>query len=118
MQGESDAFYSREVAQRYASNLKRLMDLIRAAFWVDDLPAAIGRISDSGQDEDGKVWDYAEIVRDAQASFVEKDGCAALVTSTDSYKYSDKYHYDSDGYVDLGKKFAEAIFKLELNCGE
>ena len=112
MQGESDASYTAEIAARYEQNLKRLIDLIRAAFRVDDLPVAIGRISDSGQDEkDGKVWGFGKTVRDAQASFVQQDVAAALVTSTDSYGYSDRWHYDSEGYIDLGKEFAEALVR-------
>lgn len=71
MQGEADASFSEEIAREYESNLKRLMDLFRAAFRVDDLPAVIGRISDSGQVEGGaegeKVWTHGEIVRKAQA---------------------------------------------------
>jgi hypothetical protein len=109
MQGESDAAHTPEIAQRYEVHLKRLMDLIRAALRADDLPVAIGRISDSGQDTDGKVWDYGDIVRSAQAAFVRKDGAAALVTTTDHYGYSDKWHYDTAGYIDLGKQFAEAL---------
>jgi hypothetical protein len=112
MQGESDAAHGEEIARRYEANLKRLMDLIRAVFRVDDLPVAIGRISDSGKDADGKVWDYGDIVRAAQASFVRKDGHAALVTSTDSYGYSDNWHYDTAGYIDLGKQFADALVGL------
>ena len=112
MQGESDASYTVELARRYEGNLKRLMDVIRAALRHDDLPVVIGRISDSGKDRDGKVWNYADIVRSAQAAFVEKDGHAALVTSTDDYNYSDRWHYDSAGYVDLGHKFAETMSKL------
>ncbi len=64
----------------------------------------------AGQDEDGKVWDHGEIVRRAQHDFVEADGSAILVTSTDNYDYSDKWHYDTKGYIDLGQKFAEAIY--------
>jgi len=112
MQGESDAAHTVEIAERYQDNLKQLVDLIRAAFRVDDLPVVIGRISDSGRDEDGKVWDYGEIVREAEASFVAEDGAAALVTTTDQYGYSDPYHYDSAGYLDLGRQFAEALFRL------
>ena len=113
MQGESDAAHGEDIARRYEANLKRLMDLIRAAFRVDDLPVAIGRISDSGQQEtDGKVWDHGEIVRNAQAAFVQHDAAAALVTSTDGYGYSDKWHYNTAGYVDLGKRFAEALAGL------
>jgi len=113
MQGESDAAYGKAIASRYEANLKRLMDLIRAALRSDNLPVVIGRISDSGQDDDGKVWDYGEIVRLAQQMFVEKDRSAALVTSTDKYGYSDPWHYDSPGYIDLGQKFAEAMQDLE-----
>lgn len=113
MQGESDAG-TEEVAGRYEANLTQLMNLIRAALRVDDLPIVIGRISDSGQDEeDGRVWDHGEIVREAQARFAERDCCAILVTSTDGYEYSDPWHYDSAGFLDLGRRFAEAMFELE-----
>lgn len=109
MQGESDAAYTEEIARRYEAHLKRLMDLIRAALRVDDVPVAIGRISDSGKGEGGKVWRHGEIVRQAQADFVAKDGHAMLVTSTDKYGYSDPYHYDGPGYLDLGRRFAESV---------
>lgn len=113
MQGESDATRTREVAGLYEANLKRIIDLIRAAMLTDDAPVAIGRISDSGRDEqDGKVWDYGAEVRAAQAEFVQKDAAAALVTSTDNYGYSDPWHYDSAGYIDLGAKFADALHTL------
>ena len=59
------------------------------------------------------VWEYGEIVRAAQAEFVEADGNAALVTSTDEYGYSDPWHYDTAGYLDLGRRFAEAVVGLE-----
>jgi len=116
MQGESDGASKLEAAQKYESSLKRLMDLIRAAFRTDDLAVVIGRISDSGQDDrDGKVWNYGDIIRAAQQSFVKKDANAALVTSTDSYHYSDKWHYDGAGYLDLGNRFAEAVCQLQNN---
>ncbi|MHC4945993.1 MAG: sialate O-acetylesterase, partial [Planctomycetota bacterium] len=115
MQGESDASNTEEVAKRYEANLKRLMDLIRAALRMDDLPVVIGRISDSGQDtreKDGKVWNHGEIVRTCQDAYVGKEPRAALVTSTDQYGYSDPWHYDTEGFIDLGKKFAEAMTML------
>jgi hypothetical protein len=112
MQGESDAALDEATAKRYQAHLKRLMDLIRAALRKDDLPVVIGRISDSGQDADGEVWDHGEVVRAAQAAFVENDATAAIVTTTDNYDYSDKWHYDSAGYLDLGAKFAEAMAEL------
>jgi hypothetical protein len=112
MQGESDGGHTAETALAYLENLTRLMDLTRAAFHADDLPVVIGRISDSGQDGDGLVWDYGDVIRAAQAAFVERDAAAAHVISTDGYDYSDPWHYDSQGYLDLGRRFAEALIAL------
>jgi len=111
MQGESDAL-EEAIALRYCSNLKRLMDLIRAALRKDDLPVVIGKISDSWNDKDGKVWDCGELVQYAQEKYVKTDENAAIVRSTRYYKYSDPWHYDSNGYIDLGAKFAEAVYLL------
>jgi hypothetical protein len=110
MQGESDAAYTPEIAENYESHLKRLMDLIRAALREDDVPVVIARISDSRQgDNNANIWQHGEVVRAAQAAFVENDGHAALVTSTDGYGYSDPYHYDTAGYIDLGRQMAQAM---------
>jgi hypothetical protein len=114
MQGESDAYPNEFVAKRYLANLTEMIGLIRAALRVDDLSVVIGRIADSGQDEDGIVMDYIHIVRRAQEHFVERDFNAAIVKTTDEYGWSDKWHYDSAGYIDLGEKFAEAVHKLNL----
>lgn len=114
MQGESDATAAEEVALRYSKNLKKVIDLLRAALRIDDLPVVIGRISDSGKGdlEGGKVWKYGNIVRNEQLSFVKNDPNASIVTATDNYQYSDKWHYDSNGYLNLGNEFAIEIYKL------
>ena len=108
MQGESDAG-SEYTASQYAENLSELMNLLRAALRADGLPVVVGRISDSGRDADGKVWDHGETLRAKQAEYVASDPAAALVTSTDGYAYSDTWHYDTAGFVDLGRQFAEAM---------
>lgn len=112
MQGESDADKTEQIANQYYSNLKRLMDLMKAAFRDDDLPVVIGKISDSGDDTDGKVWDFGELVQYSQEKFAATEPNAAIVRTTNNYKYSDKYHYDNAGFIDLGKQFANAIFLL------
>lgn len=112
MQGESDSDKTEEIANKYYSHLKRLMDLIRASLHTDDLPVVIGKISDSHNDEDGKVWDFGELVQYAQEKYARTDKNAAIVRSTRNYNYSDRWHYDSNGYIDLGEKFAEAVFQL------
>ena len=111
MQGESDAAYTPDIANAYEANLRRLMDLIRAAFRSDDLPVVIGRISNSKSDP--PIWKHGETVREAQANYTTSDSNAAIVTSTDRYGYSDPWHYDSAGYIDLGKQFSKAMVELE-----
>jgi hypothetical protein len=112
MQGESDSDKTERIATQYYANLKRLMELMRATFRNNDLPIVIGKISDSGDDVDGKVWDFGELVQYAQEKFAATETNAAIVRTTSSYKYTDKYHYKSDGYIDLGKEFAKAVFFL------
>jgi hypothetical protein len=115
MQGESDAVITEDIAKRYYSNLKKLMDLMRVVFHDDDLPVVIGKISDSGMDNYGKTWRYCELVQYAQEGYVRKDKNAAIVRDTKYYGYSDPWHYNSKGYIDLGIKFAEAIYLLNKN---
>ena len=111
MQGESDGEGNEGAAGRYYENLKRLMDLIRAALHSDDLPVVIGKISDSMM-ENGKTWDYGELIQHAQEKYASIDGRASIVRSTQKYGYSDPWHYNSEGYIDLGSQFAEALQRL------
>lgn len=112
MQGESDSNKTIEIANKYYAHLKRLMDLIRAGLHTDDLPVVIGKISDSHNDTDGKVWTYGELVQFAQEEYVKKDKNTAIVRSTKDYQYSDPWHYDSNGYIHLGEEFAKALMRL------
>lgn len=113
MQGETDATQA-DTANAYADNLTEIIALFRAAMRDDDLPVVIGRISDRGvnEDTDERVWAFGDTVRAAQQSLADADPNAALVTSTDAYGYSDPFHYDSAGYLDLGRRFAETLDAL------
>lgn len=112
MQGESDADKTEEIAMRYETNLKRLMDIIRGTFRVDDLPVVIGKITDSWNYERGYVWTYGDLVRQAQENYVRKDGNADIVRQTKYYHYSDPWHYTSVDYIDFGKRVADKMYKL------
>ncbi|MGO4708298.1 sialate O-acetylesterase [Chryseobacterium sp. 2TAF14] len=116
MQGEGDASYNEEIANNYYAHLKTLMNQMRAVLRTDDLPVVIGKISDSGKNEKGKVWPMGELVQYAQEKFVREDKNAAIVRSTQKYNYeNDPWHYDSAGYIDLGKNFADEVFRLIIN---
>ena len=94
-----------------------MMELLRAAMHVDDLPVVIGRVTDSGMDEDGQVMNYIETVQHAQANFVTSDACAAYVTEIDNYQHSeDGWHYVSEAYLKMGAAFANAVRELEQSC--
>jgi len=115
MQGEADAYDSREAALRYEANLKRMMDLARAALRVDDLPVVIGEIADSGMDDDGKMMDFLEIVQQGQAGFVKNDPNAALIKTSDLAFSNDKWHYTTEGYLTMGRRFADEMHRLQRN---
>jgi len=112
MQGESDAAHTEDIALRYESHLKRLMDLFRATLRQDDLPVVVGRIAESRRNDVGKVWTYGELVQYAQEKYVRKDGRAGIVRDTETYAFSDPWHYDSAGYLKLGVAFARELFAL------
>jgi len=117
MQGEADAYDNPVAARAYRANLKRMMDLLRAALRTDDLPVVIGRITDSGRDADGLLMDYSPVVQRAQAEYAAGDRCAALVDVGDGLGWSDDWHYDTAGYLRLGQAFAEAMHGLqEAGC--
>lgn len=116
MQGESDALMSKEIALAYEKNLSSLIAAFRASLNSPILPVVIGQISDSGQDDDGKVWDFGDIVKDAQSKFVDSDPNASLVDDTNNYQYSDRHHYDTKSYIDLGQRFAESLIEFEKHA--
>jgi hypothetical protein len=116
MQGEADAYDNPVAARAYRDNLKRMMDLLRAALRTDDLPVVLGRIVDSGRDEDGLLMDYSPVVQAAQAEFAAGDRCAALVDVSEGIGWSDDWHYDTQGYLRLGSAFADAVHALAAEC--
>ena len=117
MQGEADAHHSQAAADEYRFNLERIMKLLRAALGDEEVPVVIGKITESGMADDGKVMDYIETVQQAQQSFVDDDHCAGYVTEIDDYTHSDDaWHYDSDGYIRMGRAFADAMRGLQGTC--
>lgn len=112
MQGESDGTRE-DAAAAYEANLARLARALREELGDADLPFVVVRISDSQvQAGTGRVWAFGDAVRGAQEAFARSDPNAALVTSTDGYGYSDPYHYDTAGYLDMGARIAKAMHEL------
>jgi len=112
MQGESDAA-DKQMALNYEDNLNTMMCIIRGVFRNMDLPVVIGKISDSGKGRRGnQVWAHGDLVMYAQEQYVQKDPNARIIRNTSKYSYSDPYHYDSEGYIDMGIQFANEFYML------
>ena len=120
MQGESDAEHSKEASAAYYSNLKNLMNLLRASLRNEKLPVIIGKINDSHMTSNGgPTQPFIKIVHSAQKRFTEEDDCASYVTEIESYNFSDDaWHYDTDGFIKMGIAFAKTVKQLESNCLE
>lgn len=116
MQGEADA-QSESAARAYEVNLRRVIGRLRHEMGDPALPLVIGKITDSGMDEDGLVMDHIALVQAAQARMVESDSCAAYVTETDAYEHGDdRWHYRSEGFLKMGKAFARAMSDRTVEC--
>lgn len=117
MQGEADAQASAASANAYFYNLTRIMGLLRAALHKDDVPIIIGKITDSGLGDE-VLMPYIKTVHLAQQQFVEQDICAAYMTKTEAYPYTqqDAWHYTSEGYIRMGKDFAQELLSLNRDC--
>jgi hypothetical protein len=91
------------------------MFLMSKRFNKENIPIVIGKISDSWKSDTGKVYKYGELVQYAQEKYARTYKKVKIVRNTRYYKYSDTWHYDSDGFIDLGVKFAEAVYSLDKN---
>lgn len=113
LQGESDASFSREIANAYSANLKRLIQNMRLLAGDPELPALIGRISHPGGAQPPPFMPWVEQIQQAQEMFVSEDPQSALIVPAREPGWQDEWHYDSRTYLELGEQFAKA-FMLRL----
>lgn len=114
LQGESDASHTRTIAEEYTGNLSRVLNRMREEARDLTLPVVVGEISDSmlvcGKRQ--QTYPFGDIVKTAQRQFAEQDKHAALVTAPENHGFIDAWHYDSQTYIDLGVRFADAMMDL------
>ncbi|MFA7369322.1 MAG: sialate O-acetylesterase, partial [Kiritimatiellales bacterium] len=98
MQGENDS-RSADMAAAYGSNLTNLIQAARADFQNPAMPFVAGRVNCS--------YPYTGLVRTAQET------CTVpgyyWVNCDDLPKNPDNLHYNTDGQVLLGQRFAQSI---------
>jgi hypothetical protein len=107
MQGEHEAGISRKMAQDYDKLLAAFVKSVRRDLEKPDLPFVVGQVN-------SHTWAYGETVRKIQAMVCERDPNAVLVETTDlSRKGSGgSSHFDADGMLILGSRFAKAAASL------
>ncbi|MGI9392802.1 MAG: sialate O-acetylesterase [Parvibaculales bacterium] len=116
MQGEADSRWV-ESSNAYKDNLQRLMNALRAALRLDDVPVVIGKTSNAITKRGKPKLAYGHIVQEKQKEFAENDVCAHLVSEIDDYKMlPDNLHYTSKSYLRMGEDFAKAVHRLEKKC--
>ena len=105
MQGERDAKEGHDDV--YAKSLAALIEQFRTDLGRKDVNAVIGRLSDCLNGEKG--WDE---VRKAQVAVADADPRVAWIETDDLNGPRNGLHYAKEGYVEMGKRFAESALKL------
>lgn len=101
MQGEHEAGISRRMAADYGRLLVGFRDRVRVDLDAPRLPFLIGQISDK--------WIFRQDVQAAQERACVDDPRSRLVVTRDFTRTpGDDAHYDANGMVLLGTRFAEA----------
>ena len=107
MQGERDARYPL-VGWRYRSNLTTLVERLRQDLESPTLPFIYGQVNPPMLRYPGFA-----IVRKAQAEAERTIPFATMVSTDGVSKHDDDLHYDSEGQLELGRRFARAYLELE-----
>jgi len=105
MQGEKDSGQT-TYAVAYAQNLSNLIQTVRADFNAPAMPFVAGRVNPQPP-----PYPYSAPVRAAQENCTSTP--YAWVNCDDLPKISDNVHYNTDGLVELGKRFAQSMQNLQ-----
>lgn len=101
MQGEKDS-KTKEFAETYRSNLERFIQKARIDFDSPDMIFVAGRVNPPVS-----KYPYVETVRTAQERCASKD--YYFVDCDGLPKIKDRVHYNTDGLVEMGRRFAKAM---------
>ena len=104
MQGEHEAGISKKMAGDYEKILSSFIQSVRKDLGIPDLPFIIGEIN-------SHQWAFADLAREKQTEVCIDDPRSVLVKSVDLTRngVGDKAHFDADGMITLGERFADAI---------
>jgi hypothetical protein len=106
MQGERDAFFPVAGAE-YLTNLERLVRRLREDLGEPNMPFVLGQVHPPPD-----RWAAADLVRKAQREAQVQIPSTRLVLTDDLPKLGDEVHYNTDGQLELGRRFARAYLDL------
>lgn len=107
MQGEHEAGISPSMASDYKDLLFHFFKSIRNELNLQYLPVVIGQVNLN-------TWAFGDLARQRQAEYCATDKYSRLVTTTDLARNGngDTAHFDVDGMLLLGERFAEQMLQL------
>ena len=108
MQGERDAKES--LGEVYAESFKGLIAQLQADLGRTDINVVIGRLSDF--DNANKSYPHWTRIREIQVKLAEDDPRIEWVDTDDLNGPGNGLHYTKEGYVELGKRFADKALAL------
>ena len=122
IQGESDTM-NKDMAEAYEANLTAFISTVRQDLKSPELPFVFTRVHEKLGDPESSVhgqggFNFVPIVRKGQEAVATKVPRTKLV-NTDKLSlrlkppnYDNLVHYDSEGFLDLGKALAKAYLEL------
>ena len=103
MQGERDARIE-EAGREYYENIRVLIEAFREDLGRQDLPFLIGKVNPPPQ-----RYPARDIVRLAQDRIANDLPNVYVIETDDLSKWDDALHYDSEGMLELGRRFARQL---------
>ncbi|MGN6494355.1 MAG: sialate O-acetylesterase [Agriterribacter sp.] len=110
MQGEHEAGISQTMANDYKDLLLHFFESIREQLNIPQLPIVIGEVNSN-------TWAFGDLARQRQREYCATDPHCKLVTTTDLTRNGngDTAHFDVEGMLLLGQRFAEQMLVLLKN---
>ncbi len=106
MQGERDARFP-AAGEQYGATLRALVDRIRDDLDAPDLPFIFGQANPPAE-----RYPASEDVRNAQEAAARHIRGATMVSTEGLAKHDDDLHYNSEGQLELGRRFARAYLAM------
>ncbi|MGH8528308.1 MAG: sialate O-acetylesterase [Nevskiales bacterium] len=116
MQGEWDAQNSAD-ASAYQANLTNFIQRLRSDFPSPSLPFVFGRLNDRIDQSCCFSFPFLDTVRLAQEGVASTVANTAIVNTDDLPLNSDLVHFQADGQLSLGQRFATAFLGPAGTCG-